>query len=139
MCCCCCIIIFCLLAAVSNVANAVTCHNYTSSEVSSGTLMGQATCSGAYCLYEKIVTNSETRIARDCSEIGQIVYTGGYFTDVNKCYETKVGDTTYSLKICNSGDYCNFACNSAFSTSSSSIMAILSTVVLSCAGLWISK
>uniref|UniRef100_A0A0K0DZI3 UPAR/Ly6 domain-containing protein n=1 Tax=Strongyloides stercoralis TaxID=6248 RepID=A0A0K0DZI3_STRER len=130
MCCCCITIIFCILASVSSIVNGVTCHNYTSSEMSAGSLTGQSTCSGAYCLYEKIVNNGETRIARDCSEIGQIVYTGGYFNDINKCFETTVGDTSYSLKICNSGDYCNYACNSALVTQKSSIIIFLSTTFI---------
>uniref|UniRef100_A0A0N5CE27 Secreted protein n=1 Tax=Strongyloides papillosus TaxID=174720 RepID=A0A0N5CE27_STREA len=131
MCCCCCVVIvFCLLASVSNIVNGITCHNYTSSEVSTGALTGQATCSGSYCLYEKIITNGETRIARDCSDIGQIVYTGGYFTDINKCFETTVGDTSYSLKICNSGDYCNYACNSGLAPTQSSTTILLSTLLV---------
>ncbi|CEF71382.1 Hypothetical protein SRAE_X000070900 [Strongyloides ratti] len=125
--CCCVIIIFCILTFTSNIVNGITCHNYTSSEITTGSLTGQATCTGKYCLYEKIVNNGETRIARDCSEIGQIVYTGGYFSDINKCYETTVGDTSYSLKICDSNDYCNYACNSALVTKQSSIIILLTT------------
>uniref|UniRef100_A0AC35U5E4 Activin_recp domain-containing protein n=1 Tax=Rhabditophanes sp. KR3021 TaxID=114890 RepID=A0AC35U5E4_9BILA len=128
------LIAFVLIAGVAYLGDALACHSYTTSEGNNGNIAN--TCNNTqYCLYEREDTNGAVSVSRDCSDIPSIRYgsNNDAFTDINRCYETidSITGNRYSLKICNSYDFCNFACNAVFKLSPSVISIIISFAFVS--------